>query len=651
MAISEELKRAQIKIRLLERELDQVRQKENEFYRIIETLESHIFRCKKDEKGEIIPLFSEGKIARRYRMRTHQVQGKTLRDIMGEKPYSYLEPYYIRAFEGESVEFRGFLYGSRYFSVRVLPSQRDAAGRVVEVVGITQDITEIHIAQIESKRNSEVLNRIIEYNPYSIQILDAKGHHIRENKAFLELFKTLPDQNWSLLDDNQILGQGLNDLLIRVKNGEVVETPPVWYNAHLTNKKYPDHPICIGSVIFPVLLSSGQLEYIVLMHEDITARIMAEDALKASERRMKHLLASNPAVIYTSEITSPWDWTFISDNVSHLTGYDPKDFLENKGLWTKSIHPDDRERILKEIPLVFESGYHVMEYRFRCKNNKYIWILDEARIVFDSDGSPLELIGYWIDISSRKEADHQLLIAKEKAEESDRLKSAFLANMSHEIRTPMNGIMGFADLLKDPLLSDDERNEYIEIIRRSGNRLLNIINDLINISKIESGQMGVNISETNINVQLDFLFSFFETETKQKNINLSLVKPLSDIQSIVKTDKEKVYAILTNLIKNAIKFTDQGTIEFGYTPKEECIEFFVRDTGIGISPENQQSILERFIQVDSTFSASHEGAGLGLSICKAYVELLGGKLWVESEISKGSTFFFTVPYNTSSFIH
>jgi signal transduction histidine kinase len=263
--------------------------------------------------------------------------------------------------------------------------------------------------------------------------------------------------------------------------------------------------------------------------------------------------------------------------------------------------------------------------------------------VYAENGEPVELIGYWIDISKRKKADRELVIAKERAEKSDRLKSAFLANMSHEIRTPMNGIMGFADLLKDPDLSEDERNEYIGIIRKSGNRLLNIINDLINISKIESGQMSVKYEETNINEQLDFLFRFFEAETRQKNLELSVVKSLKDSECAIMTDKEKVYAILTNLIKNAIKFTEEGAIQFGYFIRGENVEFFVKDTGIGISKENQHAILERFIQVDSGFSSGYEGAGLGLSISKAYVELLGGKIWIESELGKGSAFYFLLP--------
>ncbi|SFF03429.1 PAS domain-containing protein [Thermophagus xiamenensis] len=389
MTISDELKRAKEQIRYLERELATARQRENEFYRIIDTLDSHIFRCRKNEKGDIIPLFSAGRIAQRYRLKNNQVIGKKLREVLGEKTYAELEPYYNKAFEGQSAEYRGFLYGKRFFSVMVIPFLRGPTGQVEEVVGIIHDITEVHITQLEAQRNSEVLNRFIDYNPYSIQILDSKGYHIRENKAFLNLFKTRPGKNWSLMDDWQVKNSGLNELLSRVLQGEVVETPPVWYNAHLTDSKYPNNPICVGSVIFPVFLSSGKLEYIVLIHEDITSRVKAEKALRSSERRMKNILMTNPAVIYTSEVNKPWNWTFISENVFRLTGYSCHDFLRNEGLWINCIHPDDRDRVQSGIPLVFEEGYHITEYRFKCKNGEYIWILDESRIVMGDDGQPV----------------------------------------------------------------------------------------------------------------------------------------------------------------------------------------------------------------------------------------------------------------------
>ena len=257
----------------------------------------------------------------------------------------------------------------------------------------------------------------------------------------------------------------------------------------------------------------------------------------------------------------------------------------------------------------------------------------------------------------------ELTAAKNKAVQSDHLKSAFLANMSHEIRTPMNGILGFADLLKEPNLTGEEQQQYIEIIEKSGARMLNIINDIMNISKIEAGLVEVVLIESNINKQIDFIQTFFKPMAEAKGIHLFSKTALPAKESIILTDKEKVYGILTNLVKNAIKFTEKGSIEFGYRlvaenihktvvetrhamslPPETFLQFYVKDTGIGIAADRHKVIFERFIQEDIHDVNARQGAGLGLAIAKAYVEMLGGKIWLESEEGIGSAFYFTLPY-------
>ncbi len=248
------------------------------------------------------------------------------------------------------------------------------------------------------------------------------------------------------------------------------------------------------------------------------------------------------------------------------------------------------------------------------------------------------------DITELKKTQKELIIAKDRAEESDRLKSAFLTNMSHEIRTPMNGILGFSNLLKNPSLSGNKQQEYIKIIEKGGARMLNIINNIIDISKIESGLMKVKLEETNINRQIEFIYHFFKPEVEAKGITLIAKNTLPENKAIIKTDTEKVYAILTNLVKNAIKYTAKGTIEFGYIKKEKHLEFYVKDTGIGIPKDRKKAIFKRFIQADIYDKMARQGAGLGLTISKAFIEILGGKIWVESEEGVGSIFYFTLPY-------
>jgi CheY-like chemotaxis protein len=224
--------------------------------------------------------------------------------------------------------------------------------------------------------------------------------------------------------------------------------------------------------------------------------------------------------------------------------------------------------------------------------------------------------------------------------------------MSHEIRTPMNGILGFAELLKEPQLTIEEQQDYIKIIGISGARMLNTINNIVDVSKLESGLMKVDIKEANINDKIEFIYKFFKPEVEIKGLQFLFKNGLQSKEAIIKTDNEKVYGLLTNLIKNAIKFTDEGSIEFGYdivkNQQAASLQFFVKDTGVGI-PENQKELIfERFRKGIESSDRKYEGSGLGLFICKSYVEMLDGKIWVESEEGKGSIFYFTIPYNPVS---
>jgi PAS domain S-box-containing protein len=256
----------------------------------------------------------------------------------------------------------------------------------------------------------------------------------------------------------------------------------------------------------------------------------------------------------------------------------------------------------------------------------------------------LEFISYQISLAlQRKKTIEDLVIAKDKAQESDRLKSAFLANMSHEIRTPMNGILGFAELLKDTQLSDDTQQQYIDMIEQGGERMLNIINDIVNISRIEAGSMTIIRTELCINKQLDYIYGFFEPQAKAKGLQMLLSNKLEENISTTTTDKEKLLAILTNLVKNAIKYSHKGIITFGCKLNGAFFEFFVRDTGIGIPKDRQQAVFDRFVQADIEVRDAHQGAGPGLSISKAYKEKPGGKIWLKSETGKGSVLYFTIP--------
>jgi hypothetical protein len=248
------------------------------------------------------------------------------------------------------------------------------------------------------------------------------------------------------------------------------------------------------------------------------------------------------------------------------------------------------------------------------------------------------------DITNRKRVEEELIRAKEKAEESDQLKTAFLHNISHEIRTPMNAIVGFSALLNEPDLTTETQHSYLKIIIESSDQLLAIVNDLIEISNIEVGILKASINEINLNATLMMIYQQFKPKAAGKQIEFRLLTSFSGYKGMIETDSIKLIGILNNLLSNAFKFTRKGKICFGYTLEGDYIEFFVTDTGIGIEQDQFGKIFERFYQVESSASRAFEGTGLGLSISKAYVEFLGGKIWLSSHPGKGSTFYFTLPY-------
>lgn len=248
------------------------------------------------------------------------------------------------------------------------------------------------------------------------------------------------------------------------------------------------------------------------------------------------------------------------------------------------------------------------------------------------------------DISERKRYEEMLLKAKLKAEESDRLKSAFLANMSHEIRTPMNAILGFSELLQNNEVSEMLKKRYLGIIQENGNRLLTIINDLINISVIEANQLAVHYEQVLIQDLLEKQLNLLIPAAEKKGLSLLLDIDPACLELAIFTDRSHFNQVLTNLLDNALKFTFEGSITLGCrTLKAKGLLFFVKDTGVGIPDNLTQKIFDRFHKIDKLKNAVIEGTGLGLSISKAFVEKLGGKMWVESEPEKGSTFYFTHP--------
>lgn len=282
------------------------------------------------------------------------------------------------------------------------------------------------------------------------------------------------------------------------------------------------------------------------------------------------------------------------------------------------------------------------------KDGTNYWVDAVITPIQDEQGTITHFVAVKEDITEKKKSYEDLKTAKERAEESDRLKTAFLANMSHEIRTPMNGILGFTDMLQEPDLSSEDKGQYISIIQESGKRMLNTVNDIIEMSKIETGIVSVETKQVDLNHHMEELIRFFKPEARKKGLGLTLDNALPDNDATIVTDENKLESVFTNLLKNAIKYTDAGNIHVGVSLDQGLVTLYIKDTGIGIPRHRQQAIFNRFEQADISDTRAFEGSGLGLSIAKSYVEMLGGKIWVESDPNdeakeEGSVFYFSLP--------
>lgn len=370
------------------------------------------------------------------------------------------------------------------------------------------------------------------------------------------------------------------------------------------------------------------------------------------------LIGVLPGFVYRCLNDSNWTMLYISDQCKDITGYTPDEMINNSLISYEEVISHEYRRYLHERWRVVLSNRGVLkeEYKIVRKDGSFKWVLEHGRGVFDENGNLKYLDGYITDISNRKEAEDRLVqknielhIAKERAEEGEKMKTAFLANLSHEIRTPMNAIMGFAEMLKEDDLDSAQRDSFIEIINRSGSHLLSIINDIIEMSKIESNLIKPNFEEVDIDLLMDVVGKTMSaTIPSEKRVRLIYSAPSSQSDYKISTDPVKLRQILTNLISNSIKYTDEGSVQFWYSIENSgdspYIEFCVKDTGIGIDKEYQDEIFERFKRIEAEKGKGvRGGSGLGLAISKAYVEMLGGDIEVESEYGRGSLFRFKIP--------
>ena len=535
------------------------------------------------------------------------------------------------------------------FGLITLIMERDDQYRIKKIRGRTTDITERKQAEKELIESEAKFHSIFDQSSVGLLMVGLEKRILSCNSAFC---------NFLGYSEEELIGKTITDVThpedVELGMKELKLIAENKRESYTTEKRHltKEGKIVWGEVSICLVRDiNNKPLYFLPIIQNITKRKKADLEIQASEAKFRSVFEHS---VVGKSMTTLDGKMKVNNAFCQIIGYTEYELLQLK--WHEITYEDDLENDIKIFNAIIsgEKTTARWEKRLIHKNGNIIWIDISTVLQRDNAGTPLYFITVVNDITERKMAENDLIKAKEKAEESDRLKSAFLANMSHEIRTPMNGILGFIWLLKQPKLSGKEQNEYISMIEKSGIRMLNIINDIISISKVESGQMEISITETNINEQTAFIYNFFKPETEQKNLLFSYVNDLSFEKANIKTDSELLYAILTNLVKNAIKFTNKGAIEFGYQKKGDFLEFYVKDSGIGIRQEHKELIFERFRQGSELLTRNYEGAGLGLSISKAYVEKLGGKIWVESESDSSlnlpgkngarTVFCFTIPY-------
>jgi PAS domain S-box-containing protein len=518
----------------------------------------------------------------------------------------------------------------RWIEAKMSPTL-DKEGKLIRVDGIASNITVRKHIEKELQESNALYQTIFEFTGTATLIFEENLNILMANKECFSISGYLPSemigQKWTQLFAPESLEVMMKNHHLRRQNPGLA---PKKYEVKLINKQGE-----LRDVILEVgMIPNTKLSIVSIL--DITDRILSEEALV---KLKKAIDTSGEAIFLTDK---EGIFTFVNPAFSSLYGFSSDEVV---GKATPRIFKSELSgKSFYEVfwTTLLKGDEVKLEIINKKKDGSLINIEASATPVIDEKKNIIGFLGIQHDITDRKHAEEDLIAAKVKAEESDRLKTAFLNNISHEIRTPFNGILGFLNILQDEDVTTEERDEYIRYINQSADRLMQTINDIVEMSQIQTGQMKLKITETNIKRLTDKLSERFGTAAIKQGLEFKITNELpSEILSYV-TDGIKLKTILSNLIVNAIKFTPQGSIEIGIRKRDQNLLFFVKDTGIGISESQQKAIFELFKQADASNTRQFEGLGLGLSITKSYVEMLGGKIWLESEPGKGSTFYFTI---------
>ncbi|MBU2649326.1 MAG: PAS domain S-box protein [Bacteroidetes bacterium] len=578
-----------------------------------------------------------GKMLRRA---PEEIRGMEISEIDPEFDKEKFLSFWDKHEPGKSIVFesRHLRKDGSLFPVEVIGMNFLVNGKVY-LFGIVRDLTADKKKDADLKESRDLFRNAFEYSGIGMALSDAQGNYITVNNAFAEMFGYSREEmigvNFKEITHEEDLPGSLDKL--KEMTGGMVDGYEI-----IKRYRHKNGKILYGRLNMALLREDdNSIKYMIAQVQDVTDHYMADKAMEESEKLLKE--AQNLGNI------GSWKWDVLngslkwSDQLYSMWGFDrPKDLSYE--MIEERIHPDDRDYNNQNVAKALKEDDHV-EYEFRIikPDGEIRNILQRMIVTRDNKGNTREVFGIMQDISDR--------VAMEEAlKESDRLKSVFLANMSHEIRTPMNAIIGFSSLLGDAFPKNSKTNMYVQIIQSSGERLMSLIDDIIDVSKIELNKLKIERKSCDINMLIqEVVIQFRNNPLLRNKPDLKIIQsiPSSMTNVLVKTDPLRLKQILDNLMSNAVKHTDKGFVELGYEMKESqgfpYLEFFVRDTGVGIPADSQPFVFDRFYQVES--NKFKEGTGLGLSICKGLVELLGGKIMLESRENEGSRFFFTIPFD------
>ncbi|EMY61027.1 MHYT domain-containing protein [Leptospira terpstrae] len=493
------------------------------------------------------------------------------------------------------------------------------------------------------QKSESRLRAIIETAADAIVMINTKGivqeFNITAEKMFGWKAKEIIGKNVNILMPNPYQSEHDGYLSNYLKTG----------NAKIIGVGRETEAIRKDGSIFPIRLAIGhtklpQDDIFVGLISDITERVIIEKALKSNEEQMQSFIQNIPGVVYRCLVDEYWTTVFMSDSIQSLSGYPSSDFLEpnRKRTFSEIIHPEDRIHVSNIIQNAIDTtDTFVLNYRIIQKSGEIRWVLEYGGLVFDEEKKVKFLDGVILDNTDRRMIEEALIESKEKAEMAAITKTTFLANMSHEIRTPMNAIIGFTEVLLAGELYGNQKKQ-LETVKNSAKSLLRLLNDVLNSAKLDRGAVELEIIDFSLLSLVDQVCSAMGIEAKRKGLQFQY-SLAENLEEYYKGDSLRIRQILTNLLGNAIKFTKEGFIQLSITTKEEEVLFHIQDSGIGIAPDRLEKIFDPFTQADVSMSRKFGGTGLGTTISKQLVELMKGKIWVESELGAGTHFYVSLP--------